>query len=124
VLDLDLRQNKVANVTEWGLNPGVFSWRIAGDKPIGAAMGGGFGGDRGERRTKLTLFDLATGTKLAEVQEEFRPRRHLAAIAPDGSKIYIGGAGSDFEVFDAELKRLKTVELDGEVAGQILVLGG
>ena len=41
-----------------------------------------------------------------------------------GDKVYMGVAGSDFEVFDAQLKRLKTVELDGEIVGRIHVIDG
>lgn len=46
------------------------------------------------------------------------------AISPDADKVYIGVAGSDFEVFDGQLKRLKTVELDGEIVGTIHVVDG
>jgi hypothetical protein len=70
------------------------------------------------------LFDLTNGKKLVEVQEEFRPRRSLVAISPDADKIYIGVAGSDFEVFDAQLKRLGTVECEGEIVGRIHVVDG
>jgi hypothetical protein len=88
-------------------------------------MSGGFGGDRdGDNRARLLLFDLTNGKKLAEAFEEFRPRRSLVAISPDGDKVYMGVAGSDFEVFDAQLKRLKTVELDGEIVGRIHVIDG
>jgi hypothetical protein len=90
---------------------------------VGAAMSGGFGGDERSRR-KLFLFDLASGKKSAEAIEEFRPRRSLVAISPDADKVYIGTAGSDFEVFDGQLKRLKTVELDGEIVGRIHVVDG
>jgi hypothetical protein len=70
------------------------------------------------------MIDLKTGRKIAEAQEEFRPRRSLVAISPEGDKVYIGTAGNDFEIFDANLKRLKTVELAGEIVGRIHVVDG
>ncbi|HEU4418802.1 MAG TPA: hypothetical protein VFT55_07665, partial [Planctomycetota bacterium] len=70
------------------------------------------------------LYDLKTGQKLAEGYEEFRPRRSLVAISPDADKLYIGTAGSDFEIFDAQCKRMKTVELEGEIVGRIYVVDG
>lgn len=125
VVELDLTNRVVVAVDEWG--PQVSSWglRIAHKKLVGAAMSGGFGGG-GDRdgKTRLVMYDLRTGEKLAEALEEFRPRRSLVAISPEGDKVYIGTAGSDFEVFDAQLKRLKTVELEGEVVGRIFVVDG
>lgn len=125
VVELDLVEKRIVDVQEWGPSQNSFGLRIAHKKLVGAAMGGGFGGggDR-DNRTKLVTFDLRNGQKLAETYEEFRPRRSLVAISPDADKIYIGTAGSDFEVFDANLKRLKTVELPGEIVGRIFVVDG
>ena len=79
-------------------------------------------GSRGEQR-RLVTYDMQTGDKLAEAYYEFRPRRSLVAIAPDASKIYVGVAGSDFEVFDGKtLERRPTVELEGEIVGRIYVV--
>ncbi|MCU0865037.1 MAG: hypothetical protein MUC36_14705 [Planctomycetes bacterium] len=127
--ELDLQQKRVVDVQEWGPQQSAWGMRVATRKRVAAAMtgGGGFGGERsgGETpKSRLLLYDLDNGRKLADVQEEFRPRRSLVAISPDGDKIYIGTAGSDFEVFDAQLKRLKTVELDGEIVGRIHVVDG
>jgi hypothetical protein len=129
--ELDLQQKRVVDVQEWGPQQSAWGMRVATRKRVAAAMtgfgGGGFGGERsgGETpKSRLLLFDLNDGRKIADVQEEFRPRRSLVAISPDADKIYIGTAGSDFEVFDAQLKRLKTVELDGEVVGRIHVVDG
>ena len=99
--------------------------RISHRKMVGVAMAGGFGGggDR-DNKTRLVMIDLKTGKKLADVSEEFRPRRSLVAISPEGDKVYIGTAGSDFEIFDANLKRLKTVELEGEIVGRIFTVDG
>jgi hypothetical protein len=123
VVELDLENRRVLDVQEWGPSQQSWGLRVAHKKRVGAAMGGGFGG-RGDERTRLTVYDLETGKKLAEAFEHFRPRRSLVAIAPEGDKIYIGTAGSDFEVFTIGLQRLKTVELDGEVVGRIHVVDG
>jgi hypothetical protein len=127
VVEIDLVQKRIVGVDEWGPSQNSFGLRIAAKKRIGAAMGGGFGGGgggSGDNRTRLVLWDLNNGQKLAETFEEFRPRRSLVAISPDADKIYIGTAGSDFEVFDAQLKRSKTVELEGEIVGRIHVVDG
>lgn len=125
LVELDLANKKIVRVDEWGPNQSSWGLRVAAKKPVGALMSGGFGGDRdGDNRARLLLFDLTNGKKLAEAFEEFRPRRSLVAISPDGDKVYMGVAGSDFEVFDAQLKRLKTVELDGEIVGRIHVIDG
>jgi len=120
--ELDLKERRVVSVQEWGPQQSVWGLRIAHRKRIGAAMSGGFGRD--DDRSQLFLFDLTSGKKICEAIEEFRPRRSLVAISPDADKVYIGTAGSDFEVFDGQLKRLKTVELDGEIVGTIHVVDG
>jgi len=129
VVELDLEHKKIVDVQEWGPQAGGFGMRVAPKKKIGASMSGGFGGGGrggggGDNRSRLLLYDLTNGRKIAEALEEFRPRRSLVAISPDADKIYIGTAGSDFEVFDASLKRLKTVELEGEIYGRIFVIDG
>lgn len=127
LVELDLAGKKIVRVDEWGPSQSSWGLRVASRKPIGALMGGGGfgGGDRnGDNRSRLLLFDLTNGKKIAEAFEEFRPRRSLVAISPDGDKVYMGVAGSDFEVFDGQLKRLKTVELDGEIVGRIHVVDG
>ena len=126
VLELDLKQRRVVDVQEWGPQVGGWGMRIAHKKLVGATMMGSFGGGRESRdnRSRLMLIDLRNGKKLVEAYEEFRPRRSLVAISPEADKVYIGTAGSDFEVFDSQLKRLKTVELEGEIAGQIYVVDG
>ncbi len=118
-VDIDLQKNAVASVQEWGVDPGTGWLRLARHKAVGVASGGG---ESRPNKTRLVTYDLTNGKKLHETFEQFRPRQSLSAIAPDGSKIYIGGAGSDFEVYDAELKHLKTVQFDGEIYGQIFVL--
>ncbi|MEO6595129.1 MAG: hypothetical protein ABIP94_10295 [Planctomycetota bacterium] len=129
VVELDLKNKRIVDVQEWGPQVSSFGLRVAPKKLVAAAMSGGFGGGfggrgSGDNRTRLLMYDLRTGQKIAEALEEFRPRRSLVAISPDGDKVYIGTAGSDFEVFDAQLKRLKTVELEGEIVGRIHVVDG
>lgn len=126
IAEIDLQQRRVVDVQEFGPQVSAWGLRIAPKKLVAAAMTGNFGGGGGDRDTKsrLLMYDLRTGQKIAEAYEEFRPRRSLVAISPDGDKVYIGTAGSDFEVFDANLKRQKTVDLDGEIWGRIFVIDG
>ena len=125
IVELDLQAKRIVDVAEWGPQMQTWGLRVAHKKLVGAAMTGNFGGSRGgDNRSHLMLIDLTTGKKIAETYEEFRPRRGLVAISPDADKVYIGVAGNDFEVFDARLQRLKTVELDGEIVGRIHVVDG
>jgi hypothetical protein len=122
-VDIDLETNKVSDLVEWGQGPSGFGTFVAKDAKL--AVAGGGGGGSGDRRSRITLYDLETGKKLRETFEEFRPRQNLAGISPDGRKIYVGGAGSDFQVYDSEtMQKIKTIELDGEINGQIFVLDG
>ena len=120
LIELDLENRKVANVTEWGPSKSSWGMRIAHKKRVGVAMGRGR-----DKERSLTTYDLNTGKKLAEAFYEFRPRRSLVAVSPDASKVYVGVAGSDFEVFDGTtLKRMPSVELEGEIVGRIYVVDG
>ncbi len=124
-VEIDLANKKVLDVQEWGPSQNSFGLRIAHKKKIGVAMGGGFGGRGGDdERTRMVMIDLTNGQKICEALEEFRPRRSLVAVSPEADKVYVGVAGSDFEVFDGSLKRLKTVELEGEIVGRIHVVDG
>jgi hypothetical protein len=127
-VDIDLDQNKITNLVEWGPGPSGFGTYVARDAKVAVTMGGGFGGGFGggaNSKTRIALYDLETGKKLRETAEEFRPRAGLEAISPDGKKIYVCGAGSDFTIFDADtLQKLKVVDLEGEVYGQVHVLDG
>lgn len=119
VVELDLARKRIVDVAEWGPSQRAWGLRVAPKKMVGAMMSGGR-----DDESRLVTFDLRTGKQLAETYEKFRPRRMLVAISPDADKLYVGVAGSDFEVFDANLKRLPTVELEGEVAGTIHVVDG
>ena len=119
-VDIDLVANKVVEMVEWGPGPSGFGMYVSRDGKLAASSNGGWGG---ERESAIALHDLATGKKVREFREEFRPRQSLSAIAPDGSKVYVGGAGSDFRVYDATTcKLLKVVEFDGEIQGQVFVV--
>lgn len=121
-VDIDLEQKKITNLVEWGQGPSGFGSFLSRDAKLTVSSNGGFGGGS-DRKTKIQLYDLENGTKLREFETEFRPRQSLAGIAPDGSKIYVGGAGSDFQVFDAvTFQLLRVVEFDGEIQGQVHVL--
>jgi len=129
MVELDLQKKLVVDVQEWGPQVTAFGLRVAPKKLVAAAMTGNFGGGGGgggerDNRSRLLMYDLKNGQKLAEGYEEFRPRRSLVAISPDADKMYIGTAGNDFEVFDAQCKRMKTVELEGEIVGRIYVVDG
>ena len=126
-VDIDLEQNKITDLVEWGVGPSGFGTYVARDAKVAVTMGGGFGGGGGgaNNKTRIALYDLETGKKLRETLEEFRPRAGLEGISPDGKKIYVGGAGSDFQVYDAEtMQKIKTIDLDGEIYGQVYVLDG
>jgi hypothetical protein len=123
-VDIDLEHHKLGELVEWGQGPSGFGTYVAKDAPLAVASSGGGGGGN-DRRARITLYDLQTGKKLRETLEEFRPRQSLAGISADGTKVYVGGAGSDFQVYDAAtLQKLKTVELPHEITGQIYVLDG
>ncbi|MFT4516275.1 MAG: hypothetical protein ACI89X_004217 [Planctomycetota bacterium] len=120
LIDIDLKNRKVVKVTEWGPSKSSWGMRVAHKKRIAVAMGRGRTSER-----QMVTYDLNTGEKLNEAYYEFRPRRSLVAISPNGDKAYVGVAGSDFEVFDVKtLKRLPTVELAGEIVGTIHVVDG
>jgi hypothetical protein len=120
LIDIDLKNRKVTSVTEWGPSKSSFGLRVAYKKRIAVALGRGRNAER-----LMTTYDLNTGKKITEAYHEFRPRRSLVAISPNADKVYIGVAGSDFEIFDGKtLKRLPSVELDGEIVGTIYVVDG
>jgi len=120
LIDIDLKNRKVTSVTEWGPSKSSWGMRVAHKQRIAAAMGRGRDDER-----QIVTYDLNTGKQLAEAYYEFRPRRSLVAISPNADKIYVGVAGSDFEVFDAKtLARMPSVELAGEIVGTIHVIDG
>lgn len=119
LVELDLKNHAIANVTEWGASERSWGMRVSHKARIGAAMSGGRGDER-----RLVTYDLNTGRQLAEAYYEFRPRRSLVAISPNGDKLYVGVAGSDLEVFDSQLQRLPTVEFDGEISGRVYTVDG
>lgn len=119
-VDIDLEQNRIADTVEWGLGPSGFGTYVAHDGKRAAAQGGG-----SDRRSRISVHSLEDGKKVGETWLEMRPRQHLAGISPDGQKLYVGGAGSDFEVYDAAtFAKIRTIAFDGEIYGQVYVLDG
>lgn len=118
VVDIDLEKLEVTDIQEWGPAPDYWGFNLAHDRSVAAAFG------RADDRTKVSLWDLKTGKKLVEVYEDFRPRRWLSGLSPDGQKIYVGGAGNDFVILDRQLQRTKTVLFDGDLYGGITILEG
>ncbi|MEC7584783.1 MAG: hypothetical protein VYE77_10740 [Planctomycetota bacterium] len=121
-VDIDLENHKIGDLVEWGLGPSGWGTYVAKDAKRAVARGSSLRSS-GDTHQQIVLYDLENGRKLREFSVEFRPRQSLSGISPDGSKVYIGGAGSDFMVYDADtLEKIRTVELDGELYGRIHVL--
>lgn len=123
VVDINMKEMKVDGITEWGASPGYRSFHMSKDRKVAVASRSD-GGQGYERGVKLAYFDLETGRKLREAIEQFPPRRGLRAISPDGSKLYIGGAGNHFSVFNDQLEKIKEVEFDGDLHGFLFVVDG
>ncbi len=135
IVDINLKEKRLENLIEWGRDPGLWNLRVSQNKKWGVASkggGGGVGGGGGgrgrsssdERETKLVVYNLETGQKVGEKDYVFRPRRSLATISPDGLKIYVGGAGNDFDVYDRNFNKLKTVNFPGDLSGRVWTLEG
>ncbi len=123
IVDISIADAKVEGITEWGANPGYRGFFMSKDRKLGVGQTRG-DGEGYERRVKLALFDLETGRKLVETLEQFPPRRQLTAISPDGTKIYVGGAGNHFLVLNDKLERVNTVEFEGDLHGFIYIVDG
>lgn len=124
-VDIDLDSYEIGDFVEWGRGPSGWGTYVARDAKLAVANAGGFGGRGGSSKSTIALYDLETGRKLRDMDVSMRPRQSLSGISPDGTKIYIGGAGSDFQVYNAEtMEKIKVVELDGEIYGRIHVLDG
>ncbi len=119
IVEISLKDKKILDIEEWGPSPDFWSFYMSDDKKFGAAQGRGSNGT-----SRVALFDMTNGKMIRDTYEKFRPRRSLSAISPDGKKLYVGGAGSDFLVFDQQLERVKTVWLDGEIMGRPIVIDG
>ena len=123
LVDIDIKGRKITQLKEWGADTGVFRLYPSKDKKIGVATrsagGGGRGGGSSPRETKMLLYDLETGKKKGESVFQFRPRRSLSGISPDGKKVYVGGAGNDFDIYGDDFQLIKTVTFEGDLSGRI-----
>lgn len=121
IVDIDLVEHKIANLTEWGAAPRVWRFYMTSDKKRGIATR-----STGERRNQgngddpistIVTYDLETGKKLKETRVELRNGLRLAGISPDGGKLYFMGRGHELVLFDRDHKPLRTIEMDGELDG-------
>jgi len=126
ILELDLENYEIASYTEWGASLGF--WRLYMDK----ARRYGFSTGRGDRRSQsdgfdpimtLVKVDLSNGKKLDEARVEVRNGLRLSGIAPDGSKLYLAGRGHELVIHSCDdFQHIKTVELDGETDGGLMLV--
>jgi len=124
LLDLDMKGLKIASRVEWGSMPKVGGWTFSDDRSVAVGQA-----RRGERESQsegrdpeITFYslDLHTGKKLKETRVEVRNGLHVAAVSPDGSKIYLAGRGDELVVYGRDHAYLKTVRLPAEFDGWIL----
>jgi len=126
IVEIDLVENKIAKLTEWGASLRSRRLFMTRDKKLGIGTK-----STGERREQsdgddpvatLINYDLETGKKLLETRVEVRNGLNLAGISPDGTKIYFMGRGHELVIFTGEHVYLKTVDLGGEVDGRLTLL--
>jgi len=126
LVDIDINERKVTNLTEWGANPSVWRFRLTEDRRLGIATKSSR--DRGRQSdgddpiTTLVTYDMTNGKKVRETRVPTRNGLGLSAISPDGSKIYLTGRGHELVIHGADHQYQKTIELDGETDGRILVV--
>lgn len=132
VIDLDLKEQKVASFTEWGSAPRVGNWIYSRDRKLALASrwggfgGGGGGGGRGgqdeyrDPQTTLVTFDLTNGKKLKETVVDVRNGLGLAQISSDAKKLYLTGRGDEIWVYDAEHKFVKALAMPGDLDGRMM----
>ncbi len=127
VIELDMEKFEIRNIEEWGASLRTRGFRVTKDKSIGITTGGfGRGGGRQsdgvDPKVTFLTYSLKDGKKLLETTVDSRNGLRLAAISPDGEKIYMTGRGHELVVYDSQHRYMKTVELDGETDGSIYVL--
>ncbi len=123
LVEIDMKKRVIAELREWGFSPGVRSFRLTRDASIGFAQRWSRGrGSGGGQEVTLLAYDMTNGKKLVENTSTVRTGLSLAAVSPDGKKAYLTGRGHELVIFDEKLEYLKTVELDGELDGQIFVV--
>lgn len=128
LIDLDLKESKIASYVEWGSMPRVGSWIYSRDHKLAVAsrfgaFGGGGGGGRGgqdeyrDPQTTLVTFDLTNGKKLRETVIDVRNGLHLSGLSPDAKKLYLTGRGDEIWVYKDDHTFLKTLTMPGDIDG-------
>jgi hypothetical protein len=125
IVDLDLDRNEIANLRELGANPPAGRWLVTRDLKLAVATARGGSSDDEQAQgvdpeVVLYTLDLETGKKVRETRVKIRNGLHLAAISPDGAKLYFIGRGHELVVYDGEHRLLKTVEMPGELDGWVM----
>ncbi|MBI5364738.1 MAG: hypothetical protein HZA53_16300 [Planctomycetes bacterium] len=128
VMDLDLKEPKLASYTEWGALPRVGNWIYSRDHRTAVAsrwggMGGGGRGGQDEYRdpqTTLVSFDLTNGKKLKETVVDVRNGLGLAQTSSDAKKLYLTGRGDEIWVYDADHKFVKKLTMPGDLDGRMM----
>ncbi|MBK7876832.1 MAG: hypothetical protein IPJ77_13995 [Planctomycetes bacterium] len=125
LIDLDLKESRIASYTEWGSMPRVGSWIYSRDHKVAVAsrfsgFGGGGGGRGGQDeyrdpQTTLVTFDLTNGKKLRETVIDIRNGLHLSALSPDATKLYLTGRGDEIWIYGADHKYLRTLTMPGDI---------
>ena len=126
IIDIDIKGQKVAGLKEWGVAPRVWRLRLTRDRKLGIGQKRGRDrrrqSDGDDPRIVFVTYDMENGKKLRETDVEVRNGLGLSAISPDGKKLYLAGRGHELVIFDDQHRYLKTVELEGETDGRIIVL--
>ena len=125
LVDIDLENNRISKVSEWGFNPPVWNYRLSEDGTIGIGQissRGSRGRNGGERDITLASYDMRNGHKIREQRSTVRTGLWLSAVSPDGKKCYLSGRGHELVIFDEKLQYLKTIEMSGELEGTIFVV--
>ncbi len=126
LVDIDVDGRKVAKLTEWGASPRVWRFLLTEDRTRGFGTKGGR--DRGQQSdgddpiTTFVTYDMTDGKKLRETRVATRNGLNLAAISPDGEKLYLTGRGHELVVHGSDHSYVKTIEMGGETDGQIVVV--
>lgn len=81
-----------------------------------------FSGQGANRRTEFWVFDVEARKVVKKSEFESRSRFNFG-VSSDGRKLFIYGAGPTIEIYDSEtLKLQRTITLEGDAIGQMLIL--
>ena len=115
IVDIDMKNLKVASINEWGARPGMWRMRLTDDWKfmIGQGSGRSTNAD-GDRESVFLTYDVEKRALVRESRLVLRNGLSIVAISPDGGKIYLGGRGHEIVIHGRDHEYLKTVELSGE----------